>query len=330
MNKELPRICTPTDSYTRHYPRIIELTNQQFDKQFWTNTEMKVKLDRMQLLYGMEHEQSFAVNYILKTFLRYELIVGDFWRVVAETFPRPEVKAACSGMEAIERVVHAEFYNQINVVLGLDKDEDYLAYKEDPLLLERVNWLNSVLESEDKILATTIFSMTETALLFSLFVLLKSFQNNGYNMIPVTVRGTNQSAIDEDLHGQISAEIINTYYNEIGSSLYEDKVRYPKVVEAIKYAYEHECQLIRNAIPSGKLNGVTEESYIKFVQLRFDVYCDRLNIPRVFDVQDCEIADWFEKNTYAYKVIDFFTPGMGQEYETAWDNDGLVSAWTKG
>ena len=80
----------------------------------------------------------------------------------------------------------------------MDTDEHYLAYVNDPELNERVEWLGKVLNQKDKILATIIFSMTETSLLFSSFAILKSFQSNGYNQIPVIVRGTNQSALDED------------------------------------------------------------------------------------------------------------------------------------
>lgn len=329
--KEKPRITQPTDSYVRHYPKIVELVNKQFEEQFWTSSEMKVKLDRMQLLHGLEPDQLHAVKTVLLLFLRYELMVGDFWgRTVADTFPRPEVRMAAAGIDAIEKVTHAEFYNQLNVELGLDTDEHYLSYHEKPELEERVKWLGSILGGEDKILATIIFSMTETALLFSSFAILKSFQSNGYNLIPVIVRGTNQSAIDEDLHGTISAEIINTYYHESGTTLRKDKTRYEKVKEAIHYAYNHECLIIDMAIPGESLNGVSKQEYKEFVKHRLNIYCDRLCIPHEFKVGECSVKDWFEKNTYAYKMIDFFSAGVGMEYESSWDEEGFKSAWLKG
>ena len=45
----VPRIMTPTDSYVRCYPGFVDFANQQLEDQFWTSTEMKVELDRMQL-----------------------------------------------------------------------------------------------------------------------------------------------------------------------------------------------------------------------------------------------------------------------------------------
>lgn len=194
----MTRITTPTNSYTKHYSNISNLALKQFEKQFWTSSEMKVHLDKMQLLYELSPEQLHTVKTVLGLFVHYELKVGDFWQVVAKTFPRPEVKLAASVIDATERGIHAEFYAQVNEQLGLDTDEHYLSYTQDPVLNSRAEWLDSILRGEDRILGIIIFSMTETALLFSSFSILKSFQSNGYNLIPVIARGTNQSAIDED------------------------------------------------------------------------------------------------------------------------------------
>lgn len=326
----VPRITQKTDSYVRQYPSIVKLANKQLEEQFWTSSEMKVELDRMQLLYTLTPEQLHAVKTVLHLFLRYELMVGDFWsKTVAETFPRPEVRLAASLIDMVEKAIHAEFYDQLNLVLGLDSDEYYLSYTKDKELNERVEWLGSVLNQEDKILAVIIFSMTETALLFSSFAVLKSFQSNGLNLLPVIVRGTNQSSIDEDLHGQISAEIVNTYYSELGITLKEDTKRYEKVVEAVHYAYLHESRIIDMAFLNDTLNGVSKQEMKEFVKYRLNIYLERLGLPKEFEIGNCPIIEWFEKNTYAYKMIDFFSAGVGMEYESSWNDDGFKAAWLK-
>ena len=63
------------------------------------------------------------------------------------------------------------------------------------------------------------------------------------------------------------------------------------------------------------------------VKHRFNVFAERLGLDPIFEIGECSIIDWFEKNTYAYKVVDFFTPGMGMEYETAWDETSFTKAW---
>lgn len=324
---ELVQLQTPTDSYVRCYPGFIDFANKQLEDQFWTSTEMKVELDRMQLLYELTPEQTHAVKFVLNLFVRYELMVGDMWQKVGKIFPRPEIQLVSSVIEMIERAVHAEFYNQINIQLGLDTEQHYLAFLDDPILSERVEWLGGLLDIEDDpILATTIFSMTETAILFSSFAILKSFQSNGNNMIPVVVRGTNQSAIDEDLHGQVSAAIINQYYAEKGTTLFQDKARYAKVREAVHYAYDHEERIIDIAIPNDSLNGVQKWEFKMFVKKRLNLYLERLGLPPEFEVVETSIDGWFELNTVAYKVVDFFTPGMGSEYEQGWSDVAFTTA----
>lgn len=194
------RIQTPTDGYERHYPNIVRETDVQMEQKLWLPNEMNVSLDRMALKYTLSNKQRFAVEFVLNLFVQYELQVGNMWQRVGQIFPRPEVKMAASVVEMVERYVHAEFYNKINIELGLDKDENYLAFTKDPILNARMEYLGKLLSSEyeDQVLSVIIFSLTETVSLFSSFSILKSFQSNGLNLIPVIVRGTNQSSLDED------------------------------------------------------------------------------------------------------------------------------------
>lgn len=327
--KKVP-ITTPTDSYVCKYPRIKELGLKQLEKQFWTASEMNVELDKMQLLYELNNEQLHAVKYVLTLFVHYELNVGDFWNKISKMFPVPEVKLVASIVECVERAIHAEFYDKPNQVLGLSSDEYYLSFKKDKDLAKRAKWLGKLLaDKKDPLLAVSIFSMTERALLFSSFAILKSFQVNGNNLVPVIVRGTNQSAIDEDLHGVISSEILNTYLEEAGEKL-EGTERHLKIIEAVKKAYKHECVIIDNAIIGDKLNGVPKQEFKEYVKHRLNEYLIGLQLPKYFEVGECSIINWFELNTYSYKVADFFTAGVGMEYESGWDEQGFINGFVNG
>lgn len=321
---EKTRIQTETESYARYYPEIVRIANKQLEEQLWFSSEMKVNLERIQLKYELTPEQLHPVKFLLNLFVRYEVNVADMWGKIARLFPRPEVKLACSVAEMVERAIHAEFYNNINIQLGLDQDEHYLAFMQDPHTAERAAWIGKLLNStEDELLGVIIFSMTETALLFSSFAILKSFQSNGYNKIPIIVRGTNQSALDEDLHGILSAEIINTHFAELGVPLFEDKKRYREIVKAVHSAYELEESIIDKALLGDELNGVPKQHFKEFVKHRLNIYLERLGLPHEFHVGECSIIDWFGKNTYSYKKIDFFTSGQGSEYQMAWDENAL-------
>lgn len=329
----LPKIQTPTESYAIHYPEFINYANEQITEKFWTETEMKVELDRMQLLYELTEAELHGVKTVLHLFVKYELIVGEeFWgNTFSKVFPRPEIKRMAAIFAAIELGVHAPFYDKLNRELGLSTDEYYTAYVNDPVLNERILWLNNILNSEDKILACIIFSIVEGCILFSSFGFLKHFQMNGKNKIPVIVRGTNQSALDEGLHSKAGSAVINQYYKEINSSLREDTERLNKVIEAIQYLYVHECLITDKIFEKGSISGITAEESKVYIKYRMNICLEQLNLEPFFDISNEEnpIKEFFEKNTVGYKATDFFTPGVGNEYEVGWDRNGFSDCFTK-
>jgi hypothetical protein len=194
------RITTQNSSYELKYPKVLELADKQAEEQLWFKNEMVVENDRMELEYVLTKEQLHAVKTVLHLFLQYELHVGDeYWNgIFIKLFPRWESKAGASTMAFIELMVHARSYNEINIVLGLDKDAYYTSYVDDPLLNSRMEWLDGIIRGDNKMLSALCFSLTETALLFSSFAILKSFQANGMNLIKVIAQIANQSALDED------------------------------------------------------------------------------------------------------------------------------------
>jgi ribonucleotide reductase beta subunit family protein with ferritin-like domain len=276
----LPMIQTPTDSYVVKYPEFVKYAEEQFTEKFWTETEMKVELDRMQLLYELTESELHGVKTVLHLFVKYELIVGEeFWgNIFSKVFPRPEIKRMASVFAAVELGIHAPFYDKLNRELGLSTDEYYTEYVNDPILNERITWLSDILNGEDKILACIIFSFVEGCILFSSFGFLKHFQMNGKNKIPVIVRGTNQSALDEGLHSKAGSSVINRYYKEINSSLKNDITRYNKVIEAVNYLYEHECLITDKIFEKGDINGITKEQLKVYIKYRMNICLKQLYI----------------------------------------------------
>lgn len=332
------RITSPNSSYELKYPKVLELADKQSEEQLWFKNEMVVANDQMELEYVLTEDQLHAVKTVLHLFLQYELHVGDeYWNgIFIKLFPRWESKAGAVTMAFIELMVHARSYNEINIVLGLDTDEYYTSYIDDLLLNARMEWLDGVLRGENKMLSALCFSLTETALLFSSFAILKSFQANGNNLIKVIAQIANQSALDEDLHGSYAVEHFNTYFAEVGVPLWEHPEMFGKLLEACQHVFEHEKQIVKMAIPSGELNGFTSEEYIQFVAYRVGIFLTRLNVPTELipeefrvDYKESKVALIFEKNTYGYQMPDFFTKGQNREYESSWSADKFLEAYIK-
>ena len=229
----------------------------------------------------------------------------------------------------MERCVHARFYDKVNKVFELDDDSHYLSYSRDPVFKERARWIGKLLADKDYKMVCLAFGLVEASGLFSLFALLRSFQANGHNEIPATVKGTKQSAIDERLHSLFLSDSFQYYYAELGMTINEDTEYLNKLFEQAQVMYLHEEHIIDSIIPDGKgLNGITRDDYKTFVKRRIDEYFERLGCNTTpFGVKSSSLDHLFDIQNEAYSEPDFFTKGQNKEYEVSWDEDAFVKCW---
>lgn len=324
-----PRIMTPTESYVTLYPQFIKLADTQLEDCLWTSTEIKVEKDKQDMLVNMTEAEHHAVTTGLKLFTRYEMFAGkEYWlNRFIKAFPRPETERMASVFGMFELAVHAPFYNKLNEVLGLDTDEFYTSYVDDPVLNSRVEFLDSLVDDPDDLLSVAVFSMVEGAILFSSFALFKSFQSNGRNMIASTVTGIDQSVVDEGLHQTGGAMAFRVAMAEIEEMLptvfnsYKLRLR-NKIYDAAYQLYEHEARIAEMLFEKGPIQGINAEQLKIFVKSRIDICLSDLGFEPIFNVpeEDNIIAKWFYKGVQQYQLIDFFTV-MGREYTRGWVED---------
>ena len=315
-----PRIETPTDSYVVHYPKFIEFADTQLEKCFWTSNEIAMEKDKQDMKVNMTEAEHHAVTTALKLFVKYEIFVGtEYWlnRVMVK-YPRPEIQRMAAVFGMMELAVHAPFYNKLNEVLGLNTDEFYTSYIDDPVLKSRVDFLDSVVASDDDLLSLAAFSIIEGAILFSSFAMFKNFQSNGNNLISNTVRGINQSVIDEGTHQQGGAYLFRTVLKE-NKLKAEQLEKLKKDIAAVAYKIaEHEERIADMLFEKGNLRGMTAEQLKAFVRSRVNICLSDLGMEPIFPVEANPIADWFYTAMQGYSQVDFFT-GMGREYQRGWD-----------
>ncbi len=316
------------DGYEVKYPFLIEHVKTQLEKQFWTATEAKVELDEIELRHVLTPEQQHVVKRLLPLFLKYELYVGSFWTdVYCKLFPAPEAVDAGVTVAMVERAIHARFYDKINAAFGLNNDDFYLSYLNDPAYTERVKWIGEVLSSNDKVKTCCAFGLIEASALFSAFALLRSFQANGYNLISVVVRGTKQSALDEKLHSKILADTLNVMFKEKGVSI-DDTDYIDWLLEMAQKMYLNEEHIIDSLIGE-EFNKVSKSEYKKFVRCCINDYFVRIGsaIKPFPDDQQSDLYEWFDMQNESYSDPDFFTKGQNKEYEIACDEDAFGSVW---
>ena len=320
-----PRIKTATDSYVVHYPQFIELADTQLEKCFWTSNEINVEKDRQDMLVNMTEAEHHAVTTALKLFVKYEIFVGtEYWLTrVMNKFPRPEIQRMASVFGMTELAVHAPFYNKLNEVLGLNTDEFYTSYVDDPVLKSRVEFLESVVDSEDDLLSLAAFSIIEGAILFSSFAMFKNFQSNGNNLIGATVQGINQSVIDEGLHQTAGAALFKVVLKESKLKPAAKAELYEKIQGVAKTIAEHEERIVDMLFEKGPLRGITAEQLKIFVRSRVNICLNDLGVLTVFVTEVNPVADWFYTGMQSYMQVDFFA-SVGREYQRSWDAGGFL------
>jgi ribonucleoside-diphosphate reductase beta chain len=323
--KIIPQIMTPTDSYVVVYPQFIEFADTQLEKCFWTSNEIAIDKDKQDLLINMTDAERHAVTTALKLFVKYEIFVGtEYWlNRVLNKFPRPEIQRMASVFGMVELAVHAPFYNKLNEVLGLNTEEFYTGYVNDPVLADRMNFLDTVVNCSDDLLSLAVFSIVEGAILFSSFAMFKNFQSNGNNLISNTVQGINQSVIDEGLHSQAGAALFQQVVREMNMSEQELKNLHARILGAAGVVLSHEHRITEMLFEKGPLRGITESQMKAFASHRVSICLDLLGVKTFAVATDNTVANWFYDGVQKFQSHDFFAK-MGREYQRGWNEKAFV------
>jgi len=298
----------------------VEFRNKQAAI-FWPAEEIDVSKDKHDILVNMTEAERHGVITTLKLFTKYELIIGEeFWlEKVMKAFPRPEIQSMAAMFGAMELSVHAPFYAKLNEELNLATDEFYNSYTEDPVLADRIEYLDRLLGEADLVKALAAFTFIEGAVLYSSFAYLKHFQTAGKNKLLNVVSGINFSARDEALHAEASAWLVRQLIHETG---YDTECLFNYVTEVANQVLEHEQQIIKKIFEMGDIEGITSAQLEAFVRSRINVCVRNLGFNNLFVVNHNPVADTFYKSINGYAMNDFFV-SVGNQYERSWTGKGF-------
>jgi ribonucleoside-diphosphate reductase beta chain len=323
----MTKLRETTKSFTVKYPKLVEYTDLQLNEFYWKWAEVQVAKDKHQFLTELTEAEQHAILTAAKLFTKYESFIGnEFWmNKVKKMFPRPEVERMCATFGMVELAIHAPFYQELNKQLGVDNDEFWESYVEDATLRERVEFLESFVDSDDDRLSLAVFSMMEGAILFSNFALFKSFNSNGHNLIVNFGAGTNQSVLDENLHHEAGAYLFRTDVKESKLPSTQKGELYKKIQEAALQLFYHESAIIKKFHEKGTLRGITEDQFMVFIKSRLNYCLNNFGIDPVFDISgiDNPVEGWFGSKIKGYIANDFFNT-LGREYSTRYSEDKFV------
>lgn len=302
----------------------IKFAEEQL-KIFWLPDEIKVEKDIQDILTNFSEAERHAAITTLKLFSLYETHAGDeYWGGrYKRIFNGAEFHRMASVFAMFELAVHAPFYNKINELLNLDKPEFYLEYQQTPVLRDRIEHVNEIIDDENSLVSIAGFSMVEGVILYSSFAFLKHYQSQGKNKLMNVVRGINFSVRDENLHAEAGAWSYRYLLEQRKPTEQEQNEIEDKIYHCAEKLYEHEKEIARLTFEKGKIDGITEKQVVHFVESRVNHCLNKLGLKKMFDVKYDPVSEWFYKGINTFQFNDFFA-GQGREYHRAWDETAFI------
>ena len=327
------RLLTPKTTYTTDYPAAIDFAETQSGI-FWLPTEIEVEKDLHTMKTNMSESEYHGIVSTLKLFTLYELSVGsDYWgNYISQVFPRPDIQRMANCFSYFEINVHAPFYDKINKLLGLDNDEFYTSYLNDPVLKNRMEWIGKRTTKRDTIFnilkSVGIFSMIEGSILYSSFAFIKSFNNAGKSKLSAINAGINFSISDESLHSMAGAWLFRTCLSEAinDNAISDDEINqlHDELIETTGIILEHESIIIDKIFDKGPIKGISATQLKSFVESRLDVCLDQLGYKAHYKPKYNPIKTWFYKDVESGAVLHDFFNSMGSSYNRNWISNNFT------
>lgn len=318
-----PKILTPTESLTIHYPQAHTFQDLQ-QKAFWTVNEVNLEKDVHPLRTETTEAELHGILTVLKLFTLYERRADEFWSdVIKNMFPRPEIQEMAALFGAVELSVHRRVYDKLNKLLFVSNDDFYSSYEENAAMKQRIEFMDDKLKNGSDLVRIAAFSFAEGVVLFSSFAFLMSFRANGKNVLPNIGLAIKMSQRDESTHCQASCWLFRTLEQELKELGQDTEHYYDEIYQVAEAVREHEHLIIDEIFSKGPISGITATQMKNFVDSRVDYVLKQLGLKSVYKVKYNPIADWFDKVNEGYQYNDFFA-GAGSSYSRGWNEKGFV------
>jgi len=231
----------------------------------------------------------------------------------------------------VEVNVHSPFYQRIDELLGLNTDDFYSSFTDDPVLKARMDFLDEAISDKNDLKSVAIFSMVEGSILYSSFAYLMSYQTEGWNYLTNMHAGLTFSVKDENLHSEGGAWAFRNLLSEkIEAGLMSEQdimLLKHEIQDAATQIYMHECKIIEMTFAEGDDHPVTADDLRSFVRSRINLCLSQLDMESIFPNVKSPIEGWFYDMIGGDVQHDFFVK-IGSSYNRNWSRTEFT--WTKG
>jgi ribonucleoside-diphosphate reductase beta chain len=331
------------------YQKAFELARTQ-QMVHWLETEVPLSSDLQDWAFNLTPSEKNVVGNILKSFTTMEVLVGDYWRKVADWFPHPEVCIMASTFSYFESI-HQVAYDLLNSTLGLDDYEGFLqeetvANKIDALLAvdfqtfmptevdllrksfqvpHDINWTRysgSLERLKEVARSLAIFSaFTEGVSIFSSFAVLLSFQMT--NRLKGVGQIVSFSIRDENIHSEGGIYLFRQLCEEFPGL--HDVVK-EDIREASYLVLNLENDFIDKVFEMGDIPTISKEELKAFIANRTNNQIRALGYePWVEDVgaELVKKTNWFYTLASGKEFTDFFSGRVSEYSKAQFKNDEL-------
>ncbi len=309
---------TESNSYVDKYPQFVDAVIYQKEDLFWSQKEIDLTKDKHDLRKRLNDAQRHAISFNQRLFTKYENVIGvDYWsNIVLKRYKRHELQRLAICFADVEMNIHFPFYRKVNEVLGAHNDGFYSAFETDPILVERVKFMQKLVADKDTLASMGGFAFMEGAVLFTAFAMIKSLGVKGQNFMPNLIAGIDFSVLDENFHFETASEIFKLQRKQEQRSKEDLKELEQKIYNHANYVYEHECIIVDAMLDKGDIPNASKEELKAFARSRCNIVLQGLGYKPLFDETGDTISSWFYSSMNSFKLNDnFFTRGRNYKRE---------------
>jgi ribonucleoside-diphosphate reductase beta chain len=313
------------------YQDLFDLSIVQRDVH-WVESATPMQSDVQNWEKDLTPADKEVVGGILKMFTQAEVLVGDYWRLVAKWFPKPEIAAMATTFSYFE-AIHQKAYAHLNTTLHLD---DFKAFMQDETNMNKLDLLfknldvivfdeqdhqvlnlnlsyneivkyNPKLADKLKRVATSlaVFSAyTEGVLIFSSFAVLLSFKTK--NLLKGVGKIVEYSIRDENIHSIGGINLFRKLCNDI-PGLHEAVKN--DIINTEKIVVELEHKFIDNVFGDYSSIATLDKNDLKeFVKYRTVLKTKELGYSSniTYNKEAISRMNWFDALSSGQQFTDFF------------------------
>jgi ribonucleoside-diphosphate reductase beta chain len=306
----MPDIFRPRANYRPYeYPQFIDYIDA-IHQTFWTHRSFNLDSSVQDILVNMPKPHATAVIRSILSIASVEAKVKSFWSKLGERFPKAEFEELGATIGSNE-VYHAHFYAK--VLEQLDLNDLFKEVLTTPAMKGRIAYMNSALSgrngtNEEYTKSLIFFSLfVENVSLFTQFMTVSVF-NKELNQVMGLAQGISATALEENLHAQVGADLIQNIRKE-QPHFFTPELN-EEVYSMIRTAIDAELRIIDWIFEEGELSFLPKSVVIEYMYMRTNKGLTMAGFePLYFDLDESLLSqsEWFEIQTKTTIHRDFFT-----------------------